>query len=550
MEDKEVLENYDDTSNTDKDSSGEIKRLDDRINKLKDLITKEYKEKLLEEIENRLNFEKLKDTPDLIKNLDLEIKTLKEKNISDDILKDLGGIINKKFEDLKNNEINEFKEKYKIIENNSNLVKENSDKIQNLNSELNNLKEENIPNILKSLEKIVDEKFKDLENNEISKLKEKYLEMLGKYQIFESTSNLIKENFDNLKDDIIKEKDKRIDDKEKELQEVKKSNMELNQKLEKEIEDNKNQVDNLNKKLEVEKERVQELGIKDSSSQVKLKTLKEQLTEKKEDIGIKIKELEGLKISNIELNQKLEKEIENTKNQAEILNEKIKELEVENNSNKVNLKALEEQMKLKEREIERKASELKEINILNIELNQKIEAVLKDKEDQVYNLKEKMEREKIENESLIGELKIKLNNFYDKIEKPYENLLKAITESTKADTIGNYLGFNNEKGLSKSMILFALASDDNLARRIALFYSERKEIMVKEDFRIVKEVNDIYVNKPWGILYAEAEGPYQSSLVKDRKSSSIYKNFIAMYSPAYRPDENGNSPIKGIVDGK
>ena len=161
-----------------------------------------------------------------------------------------------------------------------------------------------------------------------------------------------------------------------------------------------------------------------------------------------------------------------------------------------------------------------------------------------------MEREKIENESLIGELKIKLNNFYEKIEKPYENLLKAITESTKADTIGNYLGFNNEKGLSKSMILFALASDDNLARRIALFYSERKEIMVKEDFRIVKEVNNIYVNKPWGILYAEAEGTYQSSLVKDRKSSSIYKNFTVMYSPAYRPDENGNSPIKGIVDGK
>ena len=75
--------------------------------------------------------------------------------------------------------------------------------------------------------------------------------------------------------------------------------------------------------------------------------MKEQLTEKKEDIGIKIKELEGLKVSNIELNQKLEKEIENTKNQAEILNEKIKELEVENNSNKVNLKALEEQMELR-----------------------------------------------------------------------------------------------------------------------------------------------------------------------------------------------------------
>ena len=494
---------------------------------------------LKEEIEEvKLNFENLKETSSIIKessnkiqSLSLELNNLKEEDIPN-ILKSLEEIVDEKFRDLKNNEINEFKEKYQTIENISNLEKENSDKIKYLKSETDNLK----ASILTELgEKInsLDEKYfgsiENLKNNEISKLDTKYFEILGK--------------FDNLKDDIIKEKDKRIDDKEKELQEVKKSNMELNQKLEKKIEDNKNQVDSLNKKLK-------DLEIKDSSSQVELKTLKEQLTEKKEDIGIKIKELEGLKVSNIELNQKLEKEIENTKNQAEILNEKIKELEVENNSNKVNLKALEEQMELKEREIERKASELKEINILNIELNQKIEAVLKDKEDQVHNLKEKMEKEKIENESLIGELKIKLNNFYDKIEKPYENLLKAITESTKADTIGNYLGFNNEKGLSKSMILFALASDDNLARRIALFYSERKEIMVEEDFRIVKEVNNIYVNKPWGILYAEAEGTYQSSLVKDRKSSSIYKNFTAMYSPAYRPDENGNSPIKGIVDGK
>ena len=459
MEDKEVLENYDNNNNE------EIKKFNDRIDSLKKLISENYKAELLSEIEKvKSNFENLKDTPNLIENLKLEIKTLKEKNIPD-ILIDLEGIINKKFEDLENNEINGLKEKYETIENNSNLAKENSDKIQDLKLETDNLK----TSILKELgEKIndLDEKYfgtiENLKNNEISKLDTKYSEVLGK--------------FDNLKDDIIREKDERIDDKEKELQEIKKYN--------------------------------------------------------------------------IELNQKLEKEIENTKNQAEILNEKIKELEVENNSNKVNLKALEEQMKLKEEEIERKASELKEINILNIELNQKIEAVLKDKEYQVHNLKEKMEREKIENESLIGELKIKLNNFYEKIEKPYENLLKAITESTKADTIGNYLGFNNEKGLSKSMILFALASDDNLARRIALFYSERKEIMVKEDFRIVKEVNNIYVNKPWGILYAEAEGTYQSSLVKDRKSSSIYKNFTVMYSPAYRPDENGNSPIKGIVDGK
>ena len=522
MEDKEVIKNYDDNSNSDKDSSRKINKLGFIIDELKNFITKEYTEELLKEIGNRLNFEKLKDTPDLIEKLNQDIKTLK----------DLEGIINKKFEDFENNEINGLKEKYQTIENISNLVEENSDKIQYLKSETDNLKS----NILRELgEKIngLDKKYlgtiENLKNNEISKLDAKYFEILGK--------------FDNLKDDIIKEKDEKI-------KEIKDINNKLIQKLEKEIENTKNQVDNLNKKLEDEKERVKELEIKNSSAQVELETLKKQLTEKKEDIKTKVEELEELKKSNIELNQKLEREKESTKNQTEILNEKIKELEVENNSNKVSLEALKEQMKLKEVEIERKARELKEINILNIELNQKTENLLKDKEYQVHSLEEKMEKEKIENENLIGELKIKLNTFYDKIEKPYENLLKAITESTKADTIGNYLGFNNEKGLSKSMILFALASDDNLARRIALFYSERKEIMVEEDFRIVKEVNNIYVNKPWGILYAEAEGPYQSSLLKDRKSSSIYKNFTAMYSPAYRPDENGNSPIKGIVDGK
>ena len=519
MEDKEVLENYDNNNNE------EIKKLNDRIDSLKKLIIENYKAELLSEIEKvKSNFENLKDTPNLIENLNLDIKTLKEKNIPD-ILKNLEEIINKKFEDLENNEINGLKEKYQTIENISNLIKENSDKIQDLKLETDNLK----ASILTELgEKIngLDKKYfgtiENLKNNEISKLDTKYFEMLGK--------------FDNLKDDIIKEKDKRIDDKEKELQEVKKSNMELNQKLEKEIEDNKNQVDDLNKKLK-------ELEIKDSSSQVELETLKEQLTEKIEDIKTKNRELEGLKISNIELNQKIEKEKEDNKNQVSSLNEKIEKLKIENNSNKTKLETI-------TNELNQKEFELKELKVFNNTLNEKLEFEKATKEDQVHNLKEKMEKEKIENESLIGELKIKLNNFYDKIEKPYENLLKAITESTKADTIGNYLGFNNEKGLSKSMILFALASDDNLARRIALFYSERKEIMVEEDFRIVKEVNNIYVNKPWGILYAEAEGTYQSSLLKDRKSSSIYKNFIAMYSPAYRPDETGNSPIKGIVDGK
>ena len=84
-----------------------------------------------------------------------------------------------------------------------------------------------------------------------------------------------------------------------------------------------------------------------------------------------------------------------------------------------------------------------------------------------------------------------------------------------------------------------------------LFYSERKKIMKDDDFKIIEEVNKIYQEqKPWGILYAEPKGDYSSSLMRDRKSSDIYKTFTAMYSPAYRKDENGNSPLRGIVDGK
>ena len=78
MEDKEVLENYDNNNNE------EIEKLNDRIDSLKKLIIENYKAELLSEIEKvKSNFEKLKDTPDLIENLNLEIKTLKEKNIPD-----------------------------------------------------------------------------------------------------------------------------------------------------------------------------------------------------------------------------------------------------------------------------------------------------------------------------------------------------------------------------------------------------------------------------------------------------------------------------------
>ena len=266
-----------------------------------------------------------------------------------------------------------------------------------------------------------------------------------------------------------------------------------------------------------------------------IRKLEEKLAEKEGKLESKKTELEENKVSILKLTQSLEQEKASNQNLTERLSKKEEELE--------NKRAELE---------ENKASILKLTQELEQERanNQNLTERLSKKEAELEMKNNQLTLSGEENERIIVELKKALNNFYGKIEKPYENLLRAIEESKVAESIGNYLGFNNEKGLSKSMILFALASDDNLARKVAMFYLERKEILEKEDFRIIEEVNNIYTNKPWGILYAEPEGVYQSSLVKDRKSSSIYRNFTAMYSPAYRPDETGNSPIKGIVDGK
>ena len=383
----------------------------------------------------------------------------------------------------------------------------------------------------------------NLKNNEIKNLDTKYLDVLGK--------------FDELKDKIIEDKDKRIGKLEEKLVEKER---ELESKKT-ELEENKASILNLTQKLEQEK----------ANNEREVSILNEQLREKEAELVRKINELEE-KISLIQgLTQKLEEEKANNQREVNTLNEQLREkeaglerktseleekisliqgltqkLEEEKANNQREVNTLNEQLREKKAELVMKNDQL---TFLGEEIrNQKVE--LKDKEYKISILEEKTENEKTENEKVITGLKIALNNFYEKIEKPYENLLKAIEESKVAESIGNYLGFNNEKGLSKSMILFALASDDNLARKVAMFYLERKEILEKEDFRIIEEVNSIYTNKPWGILYAEPEGVYQSSLVKDRKSSSIYRNFTAMYSPAYRPDETGNSPIKGIVDGK
>ena len=383
----------------------------------------------------------------------------------------------------------------------------------------------------------------NLKNNEIKNLDTKYLDVLGK--------------FNDLKDKIIKDKDEIIRKLEEKLAEKER---ELENKS-KELEENKASILNLKQKLEQEK----------VNNEREVSILNGQLREKEAGLERKTSELEEKTAFIQKLTQKLEEEKANNQREVNTLNEQLREKEagLERKTSELEEKTAFIQ-KLTQKLEEEKANNQREVNTLNEQLrekkaelvikndqltflgeeirNQKVE--LKDKEYKISILEEKTENEKTENEKVTTGLKIALNNFYEKIEKPYENLLKAIEESKVAESIGNYLGFNNEKGLSKSMILFALASDDNLARKVAMFYLERKEILEKEDFKIIEEVNNIYTNKPWGILYAEPEGVYQSSLVKDRKSSSIYRNFTAMYSPAYRPDETGNSPIKGIVDGK
>ena len=342
-----------------------------------------------------------------------------------------------------------------------------------------------------------------LKNDEIKNLDTKYLDVLGK--------------FDDLKDKIIKDKD------------------EIIRKLEEKLAEKEGKLES--KKTELEENKVSILKLTQSLEQEKAsnQNLTERLSKKEEELENKRAELEENKASILNLTQKLEQEKANNQN----LNERLSKKEVE---------------------LESKSKELEENKVSILKLTQELEQEKASNQNLTERLSKKeaeleMKNNQLtlsgeENERIIVELKKALNNFYGKIEKPYENLLRAIEESKVAESIGNYLGFNNEKGLSKSMILFALASDDNLARKVAMFYLERKEILEKEDFRIIEEVNNIYTNKPWGILYAEPEGVYQSSLVKDRKSSSIYRNFTAMYSPAYRPDETGNSPIKGIVDGK
>ena len=492
----------------------------EKIDKLKEFIMGEYKEALLRTIEVD-NLEKLRET---IKNLDTKYE------------KDVKGL----------------REKF-------DLIIELGEKISTIDTKCSN-----------SIE--------NLKNNEIKNLDTKYLDVLGK--------------FDDLKDKIIKDKDEiirkleeKLAEKERELDENKASILKLTQELEQEKANNQNLNERLSKKeveleskskeLEENKASIlnltQKLEQEKASNQREVNALNEQLREKEAGLERKTSELEE-KISLIQgLTQKLEEEKANNQREVNTLNEQLREkeaglerkiseleektafiqkltqdLEEEKSNNEREVNTLNEQLREKKAELVMKNDQL---TFLGEEIrNQKVE--LKDKEYKISILEEKTENEKTENEKVITGLKIALNNFYEKIEKPYENLLKAIEESKVAESIGNYLGFNNEKGLSKSMILFALASDDNLARKVAMFYLERKEILEKEDFRIIEEVNNIYTNKPWGILYAEPEGVYQSSLVKDRKSSSIYRNFTAMYSPAYRPDETGNSPIKGIVDGK
>ena len=267
---------------------------------------------------------------------------------------------------------------------------------------------------------------------------------------------------------------------------------------------------------------------------------KETLSKDLEDANKEIDELKAEITSKKDTISKLENERDNFKDSYEKENEKVKKLESDVDFFKNDkVKA--------EKEVEKLNNDLKESKTEIDSLKELI--TTKDKKIESLENKSQKERENTLTEK--EEIENKLQDFIEKIENPYKDLLKAIKVNSDVEAIEKYLGFKNDRELSKSMIIFSLINEDALARKIAMFYSERKKIMKDDDFKIIEEVNKIYQEqKPWGILYAEPKGDYSSSLMRDRKSSDIYKTFTAMYSPAYRKDENGNSPLRGIVDGK
>ena len=408
-------------------------------------------------------------------------------------------------------------EKIKDIEKDIQILKDTSDDIQRdikklaTNIELKAVQDkqktldDDIKNVKENLKKDVISDFKVNLEPILKNYAEQYLEKrneryLKEYKDIENHLILAKqETIEVLKND--KEKfENNLQEKKEEIEKLKGEIQNLETKL--------NSNNNLSKDLE--------------EAQETIESLKSQLNSQKEGA-------DGLQVKNDGLSKDL-------KEAQEI----IESLRINLSSKQSELDNSEDKKTESEKELSNAISKISTL-----------ENIIKEKEKEIESLENKNKKEKESTLNEREEMESRLQDFIEKIESPYKDLLKAISENSKSKEIEEYLKFKNDRGLSKSMIIFSLINEDALARKIASFYAERKEVMIEEDFEIIKEVNKIYENdKPWGILYAEPEGKYLSSLVRDKKSSDIYKTFVAMYSPAYRKDEDGNSPLKGIVDGK
>jgi Chromosome segregation ATPases len=443
------------------------------------------------------------------------------------ILKDTSDDIQKTIKKLARNiELKAVSDKQKTLDDDIKNVKENlkkdviSDFKENLEPILKNYAEQYLE---KRNERYLEE-YKNIENYLIS-AKEETIELLKKdKEEFKTTLQEKKDEIEKYKEEIINLKTQ-LNSKESGVNDLQEQKDKVSQELkdaEETIESLRSQLNSKENKLNISKDEREKLTQELKEAQETIESLRADLSSKQNDLD----NSEG----NI---GKLTQELKETQEMIESLRADLssKQNDLDESKGK--------KAKLKE-ELDNVMSKIFILENTIKEKEEKIEAL--ENENKKYKESTLSERKEVEN---------RLQDFIEKIEAPYEGLLKTIAKNSKSKEIEEYLKFKNDRELSKSMIIFSLINEDALARKIASFYAEKKEIMMDEDFEIIKEVNKIYENdKPWGILYAEPEGQYLSSLVRDRKSSDIYKTFVAMYSPAYRKDEDGNSPLKGIVDGK
>ena len=416
----------------------------------------------------------------------------------------------------------------KYVKEDIQILKDTSDEIQEMIKKLaTNIQLKAVQDKQKTLDDDIKNVKENLKKDVISDFKVNLEPILKNYaeQYLEKRNEKYLDEYKNIENHLISAKEETIELLKKDKEEFKTT---LQEKKD-EIEKYKEEIINLKTQLNSKESGVNDLQEQNDKVSQELKDAEETIESLRSQLSSKESELNTSKGEREKLTQEL-KEAQET----------IESLRADLNSKQNDLGDSEgKKAKLKE-ELDNVMSK---IFVLENTIKEKEETIeILENENKKYKENTLSERKEIEN---------RLQDFIEKIEVPYEGLLKAIAKNSKSKEIEEYLKFKNDRELSKSMIIFSLINEDALARKIASFYAEKKEIMMDEDFEIIKEVNKIYENdKPWGILYAEPEGQYLSSLVRDRKSSDIYKTFVAMYSPAYRKDEDGNSPLKGIVDGK